>query len=294
MWMVLLAAAAFAGAQAQTAPPAMSGPDGKLDSRLAAAGLRVANIAERFSDTAQQYVGREVLEQRVIRRGAIRKAKGNAIAPGSTLEYDHRRIVSLYSFTTVSRSPAIREIRQVLMVDKDKVIKEAEGRNLFRTALLRRDDEVKGQLLNQFEPEALSGVATNLGQMILLFDKSGMRNYAFEYDRQEALGGGQAMVVSYAQRRGREGVHIDEGGKKMKGDLRGWLWVRLPDYLPLRITMVTAHTLKKQEVRDEAEVDYAENTNGVLLPTTVIHRRWENDVLVAEDYFQYSEWQTLQ
>ena len=84
----------------------MAGPDGRVDGRLGAAGGPITEVAERFSQTAQQYMCRETLEQRVIRPRSVRKAKGNAVASGSAPQYDHRRIVSFYTFTTVRRSPA--------------------------------------------------------------------------------------------------------------------------------------------------------------------------------------------
>jgi hypothetical protein len=264
-----------------------------VDSRLAASGTRIADVAERFSQTAQQYMCRETLEQRSIRPRSVRKVKGNAVAAGSAPQYDHRRIVAFYAFTTAGRSPVIREIRQVLTVDKETVAKEFEGRKSFRNALLSGDDEAKGRLLNSFTAEGLSGVATDLGQMVLLFDRSSIKNFEFEYDREETISGTPAMVIRYTQKQGSGGVRINEGGKKTKAALRGWLWVRLSDSLPLRITMISARTDKKQEIRDEAEVDYAENSSGALLPAAVIHRRWENDILAAEDDFRYSEWQSL-
>ena len=274
-------------------PVVMAGPDGRVDSRLAAAGTRIADVAELFSQTAQQYMCRETLEQRAIRPRSIRKAKGNAVAAGSAPQYDRRRIVAFYAFTTAGHSPVIREIRQVLTVDKETVAKEFEGRKSFRNALLSRDDESKGSLLNSFTAEGLSGVATDLGQMLLLFSRSSIKNYEFEYDREEAIGGTPTMVIHYSQKKGTAGVRISEGGKNKKDALRGWLWVRLPDSLPLRITMISARNDKKQEIRDEAEVDYLENPSGALLPAAVIHRRWENDILAAEDDFRYSEWQSL-
>src|SRR5205807_4465400 len=139
-------------------------------------------------------------------------------------------IVSFYSFTTYGRSPVIREIRQVLTVDKETLAKEFEGRRAFRKALLSRDDEAKGYLSNGFGAEVLSGIATDMGQMVLLFDRESIKNFAFEYDRDETIAGIATMVIRYTQKRGKEGVRIDEGGKQTKESLKGWLWVRLPDF----------------------------------------------------------------
>jgi len=129
--------------------------------------------------------------------------------------------------------------------------------------------------------------------MILLFDANGIKNFTFDYDREETTRGISTMVIRYSQKGGAESVHIIDHGKKAKVALRGWLWVRLPDFLPVGITMISSRTEKKHEIRDEAEVDYAENSEGALLPSAVLHRRYEDDILAAEDDFRYANWQSL-
>jgi len=271
----------------------MSGPDGRADPRFAAAGIQIAAVSERFSQTAQQYIARETLHQRAIQPRSVRKKKGNTVSAGSTPQYDQRQIVSFYGFTTIGKSAVIHETRQMLTVDKEIISTEFEGRRSFRDALLSRDDVVKQKLLNDYDRETLRGIATDLGQMVLLFDRTGIQNFTFAFERNDVIGGRPAMVLRYVQRGGGEGVRITESGKQMRAHLQGWLWLRLPDYLTVRITMVSNRTIKKHDVRDEAEVDYAENVNGALLPSHVVHRRWEDDILAAEDDFQYSDWQPL-
>ena len=146
--------------------------------------------------------------------------------------------------------------------------------------------------MKQFAERGINGIATDLGQLVLLFGPPGIRNYAFEFDREETSGYARTLVIRYAQTSGREGVHINERGKQKKETLRGWLWLRLPDYLPVRITMITTRRNGKHEIRDEAEVDYTDSQKA-LLPTEVLHRRFEDDILAAEDDFQYSTWQPI-
>lgn len=264
------------------------------DNRLTQPLQRVAAVAGLFAQTAQQYISQETLRQRVIRGDSIRKKKGDTVPLASgTPQYNRREIVSYYAFTTIGKSPVIHELRQILTVDKDRLAKDFEGRNVFRNALLSRDDDVKNKLLNGFEPEALNGVAMDLGQMILLFDASGIKNFTFDYDREETIRGISTMVIRYSQKAGDESVHIIDRGKKAKVALRGWLWVRLPDFLPVGMTMISSRTEKKHQIRDEAEVDYFENPDGALLPSAVLHRRYEDDILAAEDDFRYTNWQSL-
>lgn len=308
--VLLLAAAATVGhSQTATAQSLSNSPQDKLkmrpagtppiempgqDSRLAGAGPHLTAAAERFSQTAQQYICHETLQQRVIRPHSMRKEKGQgAMVLTGVPEYNQRQITSYYAFTTFGKSPEIHEIRQLLTVDKDVILKDFEARRLFRDALLSRDDELKGKIAGQFEPEALNGVATDLGQMVLSFAEDSISHFTFSFDREETIGATRAMVVRYTQKSGPESVHINDRGKKLKSQLSGWLWLRLPDDVPLRITMVSSRTEKKHDIREEAEVDYAENPNGALLPSSVLHRRFEDDILVAEDDFRYTAWESL-
>jgi hypothetical protein len=309
--MVLLLAAAVAAGQCQTAPlhdlPATTA--GKLktrpagppayefpgqDRRLAGAGSHLTAAAERFSGTAQQYICHETLRQRVIRPRSMRKGKGKGtVLLSGVPEYNQRQITSYYGFTTFGKSPEIHEIRLVLTVDKEVVNKEFEGRRAFRSALLSRDDVDKGRIAGQFEPEALNGVAMDLGQMILSFAEDSISNFTFEFDREENIGATPAIVVRYTQKSGTESVHINDRGRKLNSRLSGWLWLRVAGHVPLRITMINSRTEKKHDIRDEAEVDYAENSSGALLPSSVLHRRFEDDILVAEDDFRYTGWESL-
>jgi hypothetical protein len=286
MRTVLLLALTFGPTYAQSAAV--------QDNRLTQPLQRVAAVARLFAQTAQQYLCQETLRQRVIRGNSIRKKKGDTVPLVSgTPQYNQREIVSYYAFTTLGKSPAVHEVRQILTVDKERLAKDFEGRNVLRNALLSRNDQVKNQLLNGFEPEALNGVAMDLGQMILLFDANGIKNFTFDYDREETVRGNSTMVIRYSQKGGAESVHIIDHGRQAKAPLRGWLWVRLPDFLPVGMTMISSRTEKKHEIRDEAEVDYAENSDGALLPSAVLHRRYEDDILAAEDDFKYTNWQSL-
>jgi hypothetical protein len=275
--------------------PAASAPKvHQADARVDALLPHIRDAAQLFASSAQQYMCRETLRQRVIHAGAMRRAKhSEGFVAGSALRYDTRQIESWFAFTTIGKSPAIHEVRQVLAVDKDTVLKEEQGRTLLRDALLARDDQAKSTLPGKFADEALKGVATDLGQLILLFEGNGLKNFQFDFEREETIRGVRTMVMRYAQVGGKEAVRINENGKELKETLRGFLWASEPDGVPLRITLITTRKSPKQEVRDESEVDYATIGGGALLPAAVIHRRYEDDVLAAEDDFRYTNWQSL-
>jgi len=309
--MVLLLAAAATAGHSQTASTNNSTytPAGTLktrpavtaaaempaqDSRLDAARPHLTAAAERFSQTAQQYICHETLRQRVLRPRSMRKVKGEGtMVLTGVPEYNQREINSYYAFTTFGKSPQIHEIRELLTVDNEVVVKDFEARRSFRNALLSRDDNSKGKIAGQFEPEALNGVAIDLGQMILSFAEDSVAHFSFSFEREETIGSFRAMVIRYIQKSGPESVHINDRGKKLNSQLSGWLWLRQPGDVPIRITMISSRTEKTHGIRDEAEVDYAENPDGALLPSSVLHRRFEDDILVAEDDFRYTGWESL-
>lgn len=277
MRIALLLAAAVAVAQSSRAATP------EQDAQVANALPHLAEATDRFAGMAQQFLCHETLRQRTV---------SSAPARSGPRQSNQRQIVSYYAFTTLKGSSAIREIREILTVDNEKRAKDPEGRSFLRDALLAHNDELKNRLLKQFEEAGLTGVPTDLGQLVLLFGKSSIKNYAFVFDREETQGYTRALVVRYEQMKGPEGVRIIERGKQKKETLHGWLWLRLPDYLPVRITMITSRRDGKHEIRDEAEVDYTDSQKA-LLPTEVIHRRYEDDSLTAEDDFQYSNWQLI-
>jgi hypothetical protein len=49
----------------------------------------------------------------------------------------------------------------------------------------------------------------------------------------------------------------------------------------------------KTDIRDESQVDYEEVAHGVFLPASLVHRRFVNGKLFAEDRAQYAEWKPV-
>lgn len=281
---------------AQSPPPIKTVPAISSDTRVAAAVERLSQAAELFFSSAQQYICRERLDQKVLQPASadhIAPAKSAAGAPGDAND-SYRAIDSYFAFTTVAPSAAVREIREMLKVDKKTLAEDEAGRASLRNILLGGDSAAKKKLRDRFTSEAPSGIVTDLSQMILLFDRAGVRNFNFSYARNAKLGGAPAIVIRYEQRGGNEGVHIEENGKRSKSALEGTIWVTTTEERrPLRITMTTSRRNRKREIRDEAQVDYHWLPSGALLPAMVIYRRFDNSVLAAEDDFRYSQWESL-
>ncbi|HLJ47339.1 MAG TPA: hypothetical protein VKU01_15085 [Bryobacteraceae bacterium] len=234
----------------------------------------ITTAAARFAETAPKFMALEKLSQRA-RSGE---------------RFDERHMVAYYGFSTLRNSPGLIELRQLVSVDGKAVAGNEEARKFLRDALFSSDDGLKNKMLGAFAKEGLTGVATDFGQLILLFGSGRIQDFSFQYDHDDSIGSLQTQVFNYAQKTGHEGVRV-EGGRKRE-PLRGKIWVRLPDHVPVRITLATSRNNHGVKTRDEAQVDYAEY-KGVLLPAGVLHRQFENDDIVAQDTYEYAAWQPV-
>lgn len=205
-----------------------------------------------------------------------------------------REIVSYYGFSSFASAPeALREIREVASVDGKSIEQPAGARAKLKKVVTSRDDFRKEQMLKDFEKENLNGAAIDFGQLILLFTRSNLDKYTFELNNTGMVGADRTLVISFRQNGGGASLHISDAGKKVERPLQGEVWVREGDYLPLRVTLKAVRLDHKIEVRDEASVDYAPNSAGLILPAAVVYRRFLNDKLYVENTYQYSDWQPL-
>jgi hypothetical protein len=209
-------------------------------------------------------------------------------------EFKDREIVSYYALSAFRASPeALHEFRQVVSVDRKPIMVETKALQNFQAILKSKDDRARTELQEDFEQANLAVAATDFGQLILLFTKANLGKYSFERDTPAFIGADRALVIKFRQSTGREGLRIDEPGKQVKQPLSGQLWVRETDYQPLRITLTTARQIDSEEIRDEARVDYAPTAAGVVLPASVIYRRYVDNEMKVENVSQYSDWQPM-
>jgi len=262
------------------------------DALVAQALPQIAKQASKFWQTAPGYVAKETLKQKaaVLPKRKFRIG-GGAVDPPKP-ELKDRAIVSYYAISSFRSSPeALHEFRQVMSVDGKPVAPEASVLERFRATLASPDDRSKKALETEFEKTGLAIAATDFGQLVLLFTKSNLEKYTFEPQSTGLIGADRAIVISFRQNTGAESFRIVESGKQTNEPLSGELWVRDSDFMPLRITLKVTRREQHEEVRDEARVDYALKADGILLPASVVYRRFRNDELWVENVYEYSDWQ---
>ncbi len=259
------------------------------DPRIPPMLARVSEEAEVFRQMAPKLLAEETLRQRARRAPRFRPRAGKAAAKAPPPQYRSREIVSEYTYSSFRESPnLIHEFRQVISVDGRKVATPEKARRTLALGVTSRDDRLKRQMLEDFERHGLSGAAFDFGQVILLFTRRRLPDYAFERRGGGRIGADNAVILAFRQTGGDEALTIFERRKAIRATLQGELWVRANDWLPLRIVLLATRKDDDHEVRDEATVDYVMSSHGAIVPAAVTRRRFAGQDLIVEDVFQYS------
>jgi hypothetical protein len=249
---------------------------------------RLSEEAEVFAHVAKAVLSEETLHQRT-RKPAPRFFPRVADGAPPKEEFLAREIVSEYGYSSFKDSPAaLHEFRQVTSVDGRKVVAAEKARRTLTIGVTSADDNLKKQMLKDFEKHGLLGAVTDFGQLILLFSRRRLPNYAFEPGGQERIGADTAVMLSFRQKGGPESLTIFAGREALRSNLAGTIWLRTPDYLPLRIRLLSERNEGGFVVKTEATVDYAMSAHGCILPVSVVHREQAAGKLLTENIFQYA------
>src|SRR5579859_1970401 len=201
---------------------------------------RIAEEADVFAHIARAVLSEETLEQRT--RKPVSRFHPRVVEPGAPKEqFLTREIVSEYGYSSFQDSPAaLHEFRTVISVDGKKVLAVEKARRSLTLGVKSTDDAAKKQMLRDFEKHGLIGAATDFGQLILLFTKRRLPDYQFAVIGQERIGADATTMLSFKQKSGQEALTIFEGNTALRAELQGVIWVRNPDYLPLRIKLLSS------------------------------------------------------
>jgi hypothetical protein len=251
---------------------------------------RVSEEAEVFRRAAPQIISQETLIQRGLKPpGRFHPRVGAAAskAPAATLQT--REIVSEYSFGTLRSDPdSIHEFRQVTAVDGQSVNSAEAARHSLVLGLQSKDDRARKRMLERFQKYGLTTAVVDFGPLLLLFTKRQIGNYHFGMAGQDRIGADQVQIVSYRQVSGPDRMLIFQGRQAIHQPIEGKIYARVPDGVPLRVTITARREDRKGMFRDEATVDYVMNAHGFLAPAAVTHRGYAGEALMVEDQFRYA------
>ena len=261
------------------------------DAGLTEALTEVARAATTFWHLAPDYVARETLDEKALTLPKRRLRAGASAVEPPQPEFGHREIVSYYALSSFRSAPeALHEFREMVSVDGQNLT-GANGADQLRIILNGGDDKAKKGLLERFEKTSLAVAATDFGQLILLFTKANQVKYNFRAQGSALAGADRALIVDFSQSAGAEALRVAEAGKEMREPLTGQIWIREAGFMLLRITLRTAHLERSRTIRDEARVDYEPKADGMILPVSIVYRRFVNDDLHVEAIYRYSDWQ---
>ncbi|MGO4883153.1 MAG: hypothetical protein ACLP59_20370 [Bryobacteraceae bacterium] len=251
---------------------------------------RVSEEAAVFRHVAPEILSEETLTQRALKAPPrFHPRVGAAAAKPPAPVHQTREIVSEYSFGYLKEAPqSLHEFREVTTVDGKTVSRTAAARHSLALGLASADDHARKRMLEKFEKYGLTTAVVDFGPLLLLFTKSLLGNYRFELAGTDRIGADQVRIVTYTQIAGPAHVLIFQGHRAIHQAIEGRIYARVPDGMPLRISIMESREDGKVSFRDEAVVDYTPNAQGYLAPAAVTHRGYAADQLLVEDEFRYA------
>jgi hypothetical protein len=251
---------------------------------------RVSEEAEVFRRVAPQVLSEETLTQRALKAPSrFHPRVGAAATKPVSATRQTREIISEYSFGTLKDAPqSLHEFRQVTSVDGRTVSPAKAARHSLALGLASSDDHARKRMLEDFEKYGLTNAVVDFGPLLLLFTKGQAANYHFELAGNDRIGADQVKIVSYTQVSGPDRMLVFQGHRAIHQPVQGRIYARVPDGLPLRITIVETRQDAKNTFREEGVVDYTPNAQGFLAPAAVTHKGFAGDQLLVEDEFRYT------
>ncbi len=253
---------------------------------------RLSEEAAVFYNVAPKVLAEETLTQRALQATPrFRPRIGSAAAQPVAPTRQTREIVSEYSFGKMSSAPGpLHEFREVTSVDGKPIAPAPAARHSLALGLASANDHARKRMLEEFQKYGLAKnlVAVDFGPLLLLFTRRQTANYHFELAGEDRIGADRVKIVSYIQVSGPDRMLVFQDHRTIHQPIQGRIYARVPDGLPLRITMLETRETGKGVFREEAVVDYTPNAQGFLAPAAINHKGFAGDQLIVEDEFRYS------
>jgi hypothetical protein len=251
---------------------------------------RVSEEAEVLQQNAPRILTQETLQQRALMPPSRFRPRNESEAAGADSRLRVREIVSEYSFGALSGAAAhnLLEFRQVISVDGRAVQTLESARRALLAAIQSADDRARKRMLEDFAKNGLVDIATDYGLILLMFGSRSINNIKITPLGTAWVGTEEAMALSWQQTSSSGGALEFHGRESVRRALRGTLWVRASDGLPLRVNAWMEYTdPAKHVIRDDASVEYILSAHGFLAPASVVHRHLVDGRLMTENLYRY-------
>jgi hypothetical protein len=252
---------------------------------------RVAEEAEVLRHNAPKALSQETLEQRALMAPSRfhPRAGTTAVANAAPLRIQVRQLVSEYSVGALKDSVSgdLVEFRQVVSVDGRPVQSAASARHALSLGMQSPDDRLRKRMIEEFAKHGLVDVATDYGLILLAFSKRGLEHMKVAMGGETRIGADTARAILWEQTSA-AGAELEFRGRTAaRRPMRGMLWVRQSDGLPIRVEAMAESTESKHTFRDEATVEYTLSTHGFLTPVSVLHRHLVDGRMMTENLYRY-------
>jgi hypothetical protein len=201
-------------------------------------------------------------------------------------------VLSNYSFASPrEKSTAVREIRLIQSVN-GRSARKSDSLDLIAMSVASGSDADRRKMIEQLEKHGVQGVATDLGQLLLLFAEGSVGNYEFSMQGlRPADDGTNYLAFSFRQIDGPESMTVFRPGKVEKPKLAGELWVHPEQFRLYRVTLnsvIPGDGAKVNETLQEMTVDYKWfEPLGCLLPAAAEHKEYVANEVQVENKYRY-------
>ncbi len=255
--------------------------------------LRMTEEAELFAQSASQLIAEETLTQRSAKqeKRSFFRVGQSALEPPK-LVLQERELKSEFGYAQMVQDgdPVFHEARQVVSVDGKTEQPADKARRKLVSGLKSEGDEAKKNLLEDLQKHGLERSATDFSLMILLFRARNLPLLDILFGRLSNAGSEPALVYSFREKNGEGSFTIFNGKEMVHQKLRGEIWLRRSDGMPLRITFGAMLPLPNGAiVQDSGQVDYVRSDSGIVTPAASRYQRTDAAVLVSETLFRYSK-----
>src|ERR1035437_2339512 len=252
---------------------------------------RVSEEAAVLQQNAPKVITQESLEQRAVMPPSRFRPRAGSYAGGAPVtRLRLREIVSEYTFGALREADAqsLIEFRQVISVDGRPVQTPESSRRALSAGVLAADDRARKRMLEAFAKNGLVDIATDYGLILLMFTRRGLEDLRITPLGGSWIGTEPALTFSWQQKSASSGALEFHGRESARRAMRGTLWVRASDGLPLRVYAWMEHIdSSKQDIRDDATVEYLLFSHGFLPPASVVPRHLVNGGISTETLYRY-------
>ena len=261
-----------------------------LDPRIPPLLERVTEEARVFTERCQKFVGVEKLTQKGrIAPPRFRLRKGAQASEVPAIAYRTTELMSEYGF---GRLPGlggeVKEIRLVTAVNGRPVRDRPAARLQLAEGMDSDMDRLTKQMLQDMEAYGMVGAVTDMGQMLMLFNRTRLGDFDFTMLPDTIRDGEPVAVLTYRQSGGEAATRVYHR-EVARIPISGELWIRRASGQPLRITAELPLKEGKFAVVHSLSVDYAQSPQGVMLPSRAAYSRRQDSVLMVETEAVYSD-----